>query len=141
MRAGPTLHRLTLAGLLLAGPACAAKRPVLYPNASYQAAGEAQSRRDVDACLAFAKEQGHAADPAARAGTGAAGGAAVGAATGAAAGAVFGSAGLGAAAGAAGGGARSLLRGLFRWSDPDPIQQRFVQECLRERGYHVIGWK
>jgi predicted small lipoprotein YifL len=137
----PALQRVLLAGLALALAACAAKRPVLYPNAAYRAAGEAQARKDVDACLAYAKEQGHSADPVARAGTQAAGGAATGAAAGAAAGAVFGSPGLGAAAGAAGSGARSLLRGLFRARDPDPIQRGFVQECLREYGYRVIGWK
>ena len=54
---------------------------------------------------------------------------------------MLGSAGRGAAAGAAGGGARSFLHGLFRWRDPDPIERNFVQECLRQRGYHVIGWR
>jgi predicted small lipoprotein YifL len=136
-----TLRSVTLAVVLLAFPACAAKRPVLYPNAAYRASGATRAELDVDECVAFAKEHGHATDPAARAGTDAAGGAAVGAATGAAVGAVLGSAGRGAAAGAAGGGTRSLMHGLFRWRDPSPIQRRFVQECLRERGYQVIGWE
>ena len=44
-------------------------------------------------------------------------------------------------AGAAAGASAGLLRGLFRWRDPDPIQQRFVGVCLRRQGYEVIGWR
>ncbi len=142
MRSSATVRSVALAGaaaLALAG--CAAKRPVFYPNAAYQQAGEAVVRRDVDECVELAKAHGHDTNEAARAGAQTTGGAAVGAATGAAVGAVLGSAGLGAAAGAAGGGARSLLRGLFAWRDPDPIERGFVQECLHERGYRVIGWE
>jgi outer membrane lipoprotein SlyB len=60
---------------------------------------------------------------------------------GAAAGAVVGRAGRGAAMGAAGGGSAGLLRGLFGSRDPDPVQKRFVEKCLREKGYQVIGWQ
>jgi len=126
---------------LLSLAACAAKRPVLYPNTAYRQAGTDAVERDVDECIEFAKSEGHSAEPAARAGESSAGGAAVGAATGAAVGAVLGNAGRGAAAGAAGGGARGLLHGLFRSRDPDPIERAFVQECLGEHGYRVIGWK
>jgi hypothetical protein len=141
MRRGLPIRSIAPCAILLALAACAAKRPVLYPNATYQQAGADAAQRDVDACVEFAKSQGHSAQPAERAGESAAGGAAVGAATGAAVGAVLGSAGRGAAAGAAGGGVRSFLHGLFRWRDPDPIERGFVQECLRERGYRVIGWQ
>jgi hypothetical protein len=141
MRRSATVRCAALGAVALALAACAAKRPVFYPNAVYRQAGEAGARRDADECTEFAESQGHATDSAARAGAGTPEGAAVGAATGAAVGAVLGSAGRGAAAGAAGGGARSLLRGLFRWRDPDPIERAFVQECLGERGYRVIGWE
>jgi hypothetical protein len=33
------------------------------------------------------------------------------------------------------------VRGLFAWREPDPIERAFVQECLGERGYRVIGWQ
>jgi hypothetical protein len=128
-------------GVLALGlTACAAKRPVLYPNARLQQAGEEQAREEVDECIAFAASHGHGSEPAGRAATRTTGGAAVGAATGAAAGAVLGNAARGSAVGAAAGGTRSLLRGLFAWRDPDPIERGFVQECLSERGYRVIGW-
>jgi hypothetical protein len=141
MRRSATIRRAALGATVLALAGCAAKRPVLYPNAAYQQAGEAVARRDIDDCLELAKAHGRGTDAAARTGAQTTGGAAVGAATGAAVGAVLGSAGRGAAAGAAGGGARSLLRGLFAWRDPDPLERGFVQECLHERGYRVIGWE
>jgi len=133
--------RCAAIGLLALGlAACAAKRPVLYPNAHTQQVGDEQARQEVDECLAFAKSQGHGANPAGRAGAHATEGAAAGAATGAAAGAVLGNAARGAATGAAAGGAGWLVHGLFAWREPDPIERGFVQECLHERGYRVIGW-
>ena len=140
-RSTPPLARRVATRLLLALAACAAKRPVVYPNTAAQQAGSDAVQRDVDACIEFAKSEGHASEPAAQAGASSAGGAAVGAATGAAVGAVLGHAGRGAAAGAAGGGASGLMHGLFRSRDPDPIERAFVQECLHDRGYRVIGWK
>jgi hypothetical protein len=141
MRRSAKVRCAALGAMALACVGCAAKRPVLYPNAVYRQVGEEAARRDIDDCTEFAKSQGHGTDPAARAGARTTEGAAVGAATGAAVGAVLGSAGRGAAAGAAGGGARSLLRGLFAWREPSPIERGFVQECLHERGYRVIGWE
>ena len=47
----------------------------------------------------------------------------------------------GAAAGAAGGGAGGLMRGAWKSGDPDEIERRFVEQCLRDKGYQVIGWK
>lgn len=141
MRRSATIRCAALGAAALALAACAAKRPVFYPNAAYQQAGADGARRDVDECIELAKSHGADTDPAARAGEHTARGAAVGAGTGAAVGAVVGSAARGAAAGAAGGGASSLLHGLFAWREPDPLQRAFVQECLSERGYRVIGWK
>src|SRR5262245_11424985 len=142
MRRSATVHCAAAVGAAaLALAACAAKRPVLYPNAAYQQAGEARAREDVDECVELANAHGHDTDVAARAGSQAAEGATVGAATGAAVGAVLGNAARGTAAGAAGGGARWLVHSLFGWRDPDPIHQASVQECLAERGYRVIGWE
>jgi len=136
-----TIRGAAIGAMALALAGCAAKRPVFYPNAAYQQVGEAAARKDADECVELAKARGHGTDAAARTGAQTTGGAAVGAATGAAVGAVLGSAARGAAAGAAGGGARSLLHGLFAWREPDPIERGFVQECLHERGYRVIGWE
>ena len=140
LRQSAPMPWLAIGVLVMGLSACAAKRPVLYPNARYQQAGEVQAGVDIDECIELAESHGADANQAARAGERATEDVAVGAATGAAAGAVFGNAARGGAAGAAGGGARALVRGLFAWREPAPIERGFVQECLRERGYRVIGW-
>ena len=128
--------------------ACAAQRPVLYPNAQYNKVGEASAQRDVDACMQRAQQfvaSGGVSEQAARdVGTQTAVGAGTGAAIGAVGGAVGGNAGEGAAVGAATGATAGLLSGLFgtfRGSGPDPVFANFVDRCLRERGYEPIGWK
>jgi hypothetical protein len=114
-----------------AGLGCA-RRPVLYPNRTLEENGRAAAEREIDRCLALARE---VAD----------GGAREGAAAGAAAGAIGGAAGRGAAVGAASGaawsGVSALVRGLFRSGEPDSIERSYVDRCLRERGYEPIGWR
>lgn len=105
---------IALAVTLAAATGCASTQsPVLYPNATRTRV----VRRGAE-------------------------GAAVGAAAGAAGAAVYGgdigrAAGTGAAAGAAAG----AVRGGFDAADPNPTYRRFVERCLRERGYDVIGWQ
>jgi hypothetical protein len=131
---------LLLAGaLLLVG--CAPKRPVLYPNRTLEEVGHTAAQQDVDECLAFAKAYGLEARPEVRTAGSTVAGGTVGGATGAAVGAVWGNPGRRAGAWAAGGATAGFLRGLFRWREPDPIQARFVQTCLRDQGYQVIGWR
>ena len=137
-RRAPIAMALASAGLLVG---CAAKRPLLYPDNSVYRAGPELVRLDIDECIAFAKDSGAGTNRGGRVAGSTAGSAAVGGAAGAATGAVFGRAGKGAAAGAAGAGAAGLMRGLFRWRDPDPIERRFVEICLHEKGYRTIGWR
>ena len=125
--------------MLMAG--CAAKRPVLYPNAQLERVGAAVAQRDIDACIALAKAGGADTDREGRVAGSTAAGAVVGGATGAATGAVLGNAGRGAGAGAAGGAAAGLFRGLFRAREPDPVHRAWVEKCLRDRGYEPVGWK
>jgi len=119
---------------------CSTSKPVLYPNDHLRRVGSAQAEEDVAGCIAQADAYGLGSGETERVAKESAGGAAVGGAGGAAAGAVLGRAGAGAAAGAAGGAASGLVRGLFR-RDPDPLHRRFVERCLREQGYTVLGWK
>ena len=127
-------------GLALGASGCASRRPVLYPNDHYQAVGTERAQADIAFCTqaarSYAGSPSRTADTAGRTATGAAAGAVVGGAVGA----VVGSPGRGAAAGAAGGGSRGLLGGLFD-RGPDPIERRFVEQCLRERGYRTLGWR
>jgi len=132
----------TLAVLVcVASAACAAKRPVLYPNAHYQQAGVAVSQADIDACMSLAKTGVGDTNAAANTGGRSVVGAGAGAAVGAVGGAITGNAGTGAAVGAATGGTAGLLSGLWRTRNHDPIFMAYVDTCLREKGYQPIGWK
>jgi outer membrane lipoprotein SlyB len=143
------MRRLVL-GLLVAtfAVACATPhRPVLYPNAQLERVGREHAQREVDECLALAAQdvgggargagEGAAERTAARTAAGAATGAAVGAAVGR-------SAARGAAGGAAGAATHSVVSAILhprRGRGPDPVLRRYVDRCLHERGYDVIGWR
>ena len=120
---------------------CAQRRPVLYPNPYLKQVGKETAQSDIDECMRLAAEYGTKSDSGEKLAKKTAAGAAIGGATGAAVGAVFGNLGRGAAAGAAGGAAGALTRGIIRSGEPDPVFRRFVEKCLREKGYEAIGWK
>ena len=138
-----TSGRTAIAAALLLVPLAVgcSKKPVLYPNSTYQRLGKEIAKQDIDACIDFAEEAGARANRAGRVAGQTAGGAITGAAVGGAAGAVRGHAGRGAATGAAGAAAGGLVRGLLRWREPDAVERHFVEVCLRERGYQPIGWR
>lgn len=136
---------LGLAGCATSGPNSVSARPVLYPNAALNRVGEAQGRAEADACMARAQSAGLAPqvkshEIARRAGEGAA---TAGVAS--AVGALI--SGRGAdgllragAAGAAIGGSAGAVSGSFHDDKPNPVYRNFVQRCLGERGFEVIGW-
>jgi outer membrane lipoprotein SlyB len=130
-----------LTAVLVSGLACAAKRPVLYPNAQVETVGAAAAQQDIDDCLQKAVAAGYTSDSGGNGAGSTAIGAAAGAAVGAAVGAVAGRAGTGAAMGAAGGGTGGLIRGIFGSRNLEPVQRRFVDQCLKDKGYEVIGWQ
>ncbi|MFQ5666272.1 MAG: glycine zipper family protein [Candidatus Binatia bacterium] len=143
---GGTVCLLTL---VLGLGACAARRPILYPNDHVKRVGWDVAERDVDDCVRRAKQfvssGGRGDETARRVARDTAVGAGTGAAVGAVGGAISGSAGHGAAIGAATGGTAGLLHGLFggvfERRGPDPAYANFVNRCLRDRGYEPIGWK
>lgn len=130
---------LLLAATVLAG--CRSYEPVLYPNAKLDQVYQDEVDRDIAFCEANAKEYTANPSRARRSAEDAAEGAVVGGATGAAAGAVLGSVGRGAGAGAAAGAAGAMARGIFHSREPSPVYRRFVERCLGDRGYEVIGWE
>ena len=114
---------------------------MLYPNAKYKQVGEAAARQDVDECIRLAEQAGAPQAGGERAVQSGAEGAAVGGAAGAVVGAIAGHNVVGsAAAGAAVGGAAAGTHGAIQASNPGDIHKNFVQRCLSERGYDVIGW-
>ena len=133
------MRKLLYLGMVLMLFGCGAQRPLIYPDDHARKMGTVQADRDVAECerLADAYVKSHPGEDVVR-DTAIGGG--VGAAIGAVGGAVAGGAGRGAAIGAATGATGGLLHGLFRASEPSPLYKRFVEQCLRERGYQVLGW-
>ncbi len=139
----PAVFKLApvLAGLLLVA-GCASPEPVLYPNDHLAYVGKAAAEEDVDDCRHMAESAGanRGEGTGEQAAGGALAGGAIGGAAGAAGGAVVGSAGRGAAIGAASGAAAGFMRGLFKGSKPSQAYRNFVNRCLGDRGYEVVGW-
>ena len=120
---------------------CAQQRPVLYPNAHLKFVGKESAESDIDDCIQLAIDYGAKEDSGAKVAKDTAKGAAVGGAAGTAVGAVTGNLGLGAATGAAGGGAASMTRSMINSGQPGPVFKKFVDQCLRDKGYQPIGWR
>lgn len=119
---------------------CAANQPVLYPNSHLQSVGSARAEQDVEQCRDQADQYVNnfpAREVARQTAWGAAGGTAIGVV----AGAIGGDLGRGAALGAATGATAGLMRGAYQASDGSPIWKNFVEQCLRDQGYQVIGWQ
>lgn len=115
--------------------------PVLYPNAHLQQVGQEQAERDIAACRELADQNVPSAagkEIAKDTAIGAVGGAAVGAVAGAVSGH---GAGRGAAIGGATGGTAGAVHGAAKQTGPSPVYKNFVNRCLREKGYDVIGWQ
>jgi outer membrane lipoprotein SlyB len=128
-----TLAFVMLASLSLVS---CASRPQLYPNTKYKQVGKDAADKDVDDCMKEADdfvESGKGKAIARGAGSGAAVGGAVGAVAGAFSHNILGGALLGGAVGATAGGAHAAL-------SPDQIKRNYVNQCLHDRGYKVLGW-
>lgn len=133
-----------LAGCAATGPGGSSARPVLYPNATLSRVGEAQGRVEADACMGRALQAGLTADQknneiGRRAGEGAAT-AGVASVVGAL---ITGRGSDVLRAGATGvaiGGSAGAVSGAFHNNKASPVYRQFVQRCLSEKGFDVIGW-
>jgi outer membrane lipoprotein SlyB len=113
-----------------------ASRPKLYPNETLKSKGKVASEKEIDACMKDADEyveSGEGKKIAKSAGFGAM----VGGAIGAVGGAFTGNIARGAAQGAAMGGAGGAVGGALT---PDQLKHRYVNKCLADKGYEVLGW-
>ncbi|WP_200239678.1 hypothetical protein [Thiohalocapsa halophila] len=129
--AGALALGLVLA-LALAG---CTSQPVIY-------GGGPVAQADIEECRRLAREAGAGGADGGRIARDTALGAAAGGAATGIYGAVRGADDVGnrTAAGAAAGAAVGLLRGASRSSEPSSTFKRYVNRCLRERGYDVVGW-
>lgn len=135
---------LALSGCAATGPNSPSARPVLYPNATLNRVGVAQGQTEIDACMSRAMTAGLTPDEknnavARRAGEGAATAgvaSAVGALLTGRSSDVLRSGAIGAAVG----GSAGAVSGAFHNDRPNGTYRQFVQRCLSERGFDVIGW-
>lgn len=113
-----------------------ASRPQLYPNQKLKTVGKEAAKKDVDRCIADA-DQYLESSKGKQVAKGAGAGAVIGGAMGAVSGMFSGNMGRGllrgGAIGAAGGGAAGAV-------SPDQLKRRYVNQCLAEKGYRVLGW-
>jgi len=120
--------------VLVAG--CASPRPVIYQAAP-------GSGQDVEQCMQLARASGADSGKGAAAARDVGLGAAMGGAAAGAWGGVRGYSDVGnrAAAGAAAGASAALIRGAVRASEPSEVYRGYVNQCLRDRGHQVVGWR
>lgn len=119
------------------------KKPVLYPNQYLNIVGQYQADADIKACMRAAEVSGANAGKGEEVARNTAKAGAVGGATGAVVGAISSSSsvGRGAAIGGAGAATAALVGGAFKTSEPTQVYLRFVEQCLRDKGYQPIGWR
>jgi len=135
---------LSLASCASTGPDSSAARPVLYPNAAFNRVGEIQAQNEVAACLSRANASGLRAEQGNQMVQRAGEGAAVAGVASAVGALVFGRGAEGmlraGAGGAAIGGAAGVTQAAVRGDRPSSLYRSFVQRCLSEKGFDVIGW-
>ena len=136
---------LSLVVVLALTASCSAYRPILDPHGKYKEVGKAQAEEDIDECSKEADEylDQYKAERAAReAGRKAIIGGVIGAGSAALLGKTLRqgviSTAVGAAIGAAIGGLS--VAGEDKVT-PDQIKQRYMGNCLGQKGYSIIGWK
>ena len=127
---------------LVLGAGCATN-PVLYPNAKLQDSGRPQAQGDIAYCRQMASDYVSSGGATAKeigkdTVLGGAGGGAIGAVGGAIAG---GRAGTGAAIGAATGALAGAMIGTVKSVGPSPAYKNYVDRCLYDKGYDVVGWQ
>jgi outer membrane lipoprotein SlyB len=135
---------LVLAACASTGPDSASAIPVLYPNATLTDVGDEQAQVEVAACRSRAVAAGLGPtqknnEVSRRAGEGAATGG-VASAVGAFVTGRSNDALRGAAAGGLIGGAAGAVSGSFNNDKPSSVYRTFVQRCLTDKGFDVIGW-
>jgi hypothetical protein len=138
------LAALTLAGCAHTGSRNPDAQPVLYPNATLKQVGDAKAAEEIGACTSAATHAGLTRDEKDNAvGHTAAKGAAVVGTVGAVGSLVRGrsleSAVSAGAKGAVVGGAAGAVAGSFQ-EKPNMTYRHFVERCLNEKGFEVIGW-
>jgi hypothetical protein len=129
-------NSMSIALLSLLFLSSCSSKPILYPNQHFKSQGKQVSEADISKCIKEADEFLDSSKGKALAKS-AGFGAVVGGTMGAVTGLFFGDVTGGAARGAAIGGAGGAVSGSLT---PDEIKHHYVNKCLSDQGYHVMGW-
>ncbi len=133
---------LSLAGILMGcATSSSSPKPILYPNAYFNQVGKQIANRDIASCMSLARSSGVNQNKDGEIVKNATSSAAIGGSAAGAWGLVRGDALDRAAAGALAGAAAGTTRGAIKSLETSPVFKNFVQKCLRDRGYEVIGWQ
>ena len=127
--------------LLLTGCSSGPKRPLFYYGSYMKPVSKVQSDRDTNECMALARQAGVRENRDGEVGKKTASGALLG---GIAAGTwslIRGDGGENMVAGAVAGGATGAAKGALDSNEQNPTFRRYVERCLADRGYQVIGWE
>jgi len=127
--------------LFLTGCASAPKQPIFYYGSYSEPASKAQSDLDTQDCMALARQAGVRENRDGQVGKKAASGALIGGIAAGAWGLVRGDGGERLLAGAVAGGATGAAKGAIDSNEQNPTFRKYVERCLGERGYEVIGWE
>ncbi len=136
---------LIILSLIISLASCSSYRPIFDQNAKYMAVGEDVAQKDFEVCKKRAEEylDKYKAERAAKeAGRKAIIGGVVGTATGLIFGNTIKSTLIGAAIGAGVGAATGALSVAGEDKvKPDHIKQRYIANCLANKGYSILGWR
>ena len=127
--------------VLLAGCASGPERPIFYQSSYEAPVDQARADRDIDDCMAAARRAGVSEQRDGEIGKKSASGALIGGVAAGAWGLVRGDAGERLLAGAVAGGATGATKGAIDSTKMNPTFKRYVERCLRDLGYEVIGWE
>ncbi|MEZ4753046.1 MAG: glycine zipper family protein [Bdellovibrionota bacterium] len=117
-----------------------ARNPQFYPNEKLSQSDPSIVNQDTRHCMSLADD--YVKDPEAWKGVaaGTAKSSVLGAAGGAVGGAILSNAGRGTAVGAASGAIVGLILALEKAGEPNPNYEKFVEQCLADKGYRVYAW-
>lgn len=141
MRKAMLLSVSLLLPLLLLACAGGQKRPIFYQSSYEVPLDRAQLDQDVDACFAAARNAGVQERRDGEIGRKSASGALLGGVAAGAWGLIRGDGGERLLAGAVAGGATGAAKGAIDSTEQNPVFRRYVERCLRDLGYEVIGWQ
>ena len=131
---------LLLLSISLLACSTSKRSPKFYPNDKLAQTESEVLKKDTQYCQDLGED--YVKDPEKWKGVakGTAKSSVIGATGGAVGGAILSNAGRGTAVGAATGAIVGLIHALERSGEPNPTYEKFVEQCLADKGYRIYSW-